>query len=116
MDGLFVLADYVVEVDHRGMGEPAMGAGLVRSVGFPAFFLFFLAPRGGNLGLGRVGEIPAPRVLSLPFALDLVVLERHLELLFPVQGSCEGVRQRRAIEPESTGDKVIGAWFVVRGV
>ena len=116
IDRLLVLANDMVEVDHRGVRKATMGAGLVRSVGLPAFLLFSLAPRDGGDGPLPVGKIPTPRVLPLPLRPDLVVLEGHLELLFPVQGSCEGVEEGRGIKPEATGDKVIGAWFVIRGV
>ena len=116
IDGLFVLADDVVEVDDGRMGEAAMRASLVRSIGLPSTPLFFLTPRDGGHGLGFVGEIPALRIFPLPFAPDLIVLERHLELLFPVQGSCEGVGDGGRVELEATRDEVIGAWFVIRGV
>ncbi len=116
VDRLLVLANDMVEVDHRGVRKATMGAGLVRSVGLPAFLLFSLAPRDGGDGLGFVGEIPAPRVFPLPFASDLIVLERHLELLFPVQGSRERVGDGWRVELEATRDEVIGAWFVIRGV
>ena len=116
IDGLFVLADDVVEVDDGGVGETAVGAGVLGAVRVPSVFLLPLAPRDGGHGLGFVGEIPAPRVFPLPFASDLIVLERHLELLFPVQGSCERVGDGWRVELEATRDEVIGAWFVIRGV
>ena len=116
IDGPLVLADDVVEVDNGGVGEAAVGTGVLGAVRVPSSFLLSLAPRDGGHDLGFVGEIPAPRVFPLPFASDLIVLERHLKLLFPVQGSCEGVGDGRRVEFEAARDEVIGAWFVIRGV
>jgi hypothetical protein len=112
----FVLADDVVEVDDRRVGETAMGTSLLFAVGFPADPFASFTFGGSDLNLVFVGDVPAPRVLPLPFAPDLLVLERHLELLFPVQGSCKGVEDGGRVEPEAASDEVIGAWFVVRGV
>ncbi len=75
--GAFVMADHVVEVDHRGMGETAVRTGLFGAVVEPR--LFDRGAAGAALFDGVLGvlQIPTARVLALPFAADFVVFEGH---------------------------------------
>ncbi len=75
--GAFVMADHVVEVDHRRVGETAVRTGLFGAVVEPR--LFDRGAAGAALFDGVLGvlQIPAPRILALPFAADCLVLERH---------------------------------------
>ena len=84
VDGSFVLPDDMVKVDDGGMGEPAMGADLLCAIGLPTRLFTLFAFVGISQDFGSVGEIPAPRIFSLPFTLDLLVLVRHLKLSFPI--------------------------------
>ena len=93
-----------------------MGAGVFGAVGLPTLLLSQFALGVTDLDFGFVGEIPTTRVFALFGLTDCFVLVRHLQLLFPVQGSCKGVGDRRRVELEATRDEVIGAWFVIRGV
>ncbi len=75
--GTLVMADHVVEVDHRGMGETAVRTGLFGAVVEPR--LFDRGAAGAALFDGVLGvlQIPATRVLALACRSDLGVLERH---------------------------------------
>lgn len=116
IDRSLVLFDDVVEVDRRGMCETALSAFLFGLVLKP-FLTQATFALGDTLVCGLfVREIPAPRVLSLLGLADFGVLEGHLQLLFPVQGSRERVLDDRGVQTEPARNEVIGAWSVVRGI
>ena len=111
-----VLFDDVVEVNRCGVCEAALRALL---------FGLILEPFGAQAALTFsdtllcgffIREIPEPRVLSLLCLTDLRILVRHLQLLFPVQGSRERVLDGRGVQTEPARNEIIGAWFVVRGI
>ena len=111
-----MLLDDVVEVDRRGVCETALRTLLFGLVLKPLCAQAALTFSDALMRGFFVREIPAPRVLSLFCLTDLFVLERHLELLFPVEGSCKGIGDTWGVQTEPAGDEVIGAWSVIRGV